>query len=150
MTDGRKISPELRRRREAQLEARRNGSIGDMPKRLDVPESGLDRKDFSYRLVNDTPGRVERLTKDDTWDVVPEVGGRKMDFHADRNTDGSSMRAVLLRKPRDWYEEDQQAKQARIEREMTQIKQGRVRNESGAEQDSAHFYTPAGGIQIQE
>lgn len=150
MTDGRKISPELRKRREAQLAARRNGSIGAAPKRIDVPESGLDRKDFSYRVVNDTPGRIERLTTDDTWELVPRVNGREMDFHVDRNTDGSSMRGRLLRKPREWYEEDQAAKQTQIETEMKQIKNGRVQSESGAHANPAHTYVPDGGIQIQD
>lgn len=142
------ISEELRTKRKAQLAARRGGSTGQMRKRITVPEAGLDRDNFTYRVVNDTPGRVERLTTDDTWEVVPRVEGRDMDFHVDRSEDGSSMRGRLLRKPKDWYAEDQAAKQEQIDREMTLIKRGVVRGASGATLENGLSYDT--GIQIEE
>lgn len=144
------ISPELQARRRAVLERKRNGSIGEIRHRLAIPESGLDRENFQYRIVNDVPGRLEQLTKDDTWEVVPRVEDREMNFHVDRGTEGQSVRGHLVRKPKQWFEEDRAEGQARIDREMNRIKRGAIQGKTGEGLEDALTYTPDTGIQIQE
>ena len=73
---------------------------------------------YVYRWVNDTPGRIQKF-KDGGYEVVTadvEVGENTVD----RNTKlgsavtkavGGVLTAVLMRIPREWYNEDQKAKE---------------------------------------
>ncbi len=89
---------------------RRRESLGtDRNLKLHVPE---DKKDpnFEYRWVNDRPGRVQQLTQADDYDVVPGVTseGSTETRVADKS---SGERAVLLRKPKEFYESDKRSEQ---------------------------------------
>ena len=76
---------------------------------------------YVYRWVNDQPGRIEKF-KDGGYEVVTEtveVGGASVDRNtklgsAVTKTVGGTMTAVLMRIPREWYNEDQKAKQDEI------------------------------------
>ena len=138
--DNRKVSRELRERREKQLAARRSGNIGHVESPLNVPEHLLDRETFSYRLMNDRPGRIAGKTQNDTWEVVKSDDGT-VDFHSGTDVRGESVRTYLMRKPREWFDEDKAERQEAIDRRMNDIKGGTVRGESGP-QDQAPFYTP--------
>jgi len=76
---------------------------------------------YEYRWVNDTPGRIQRFM-DGGWEVVnhdTEVGGEAVDKgsrlgSAVTKSVGGIMTAVLMRIPKEWYDEDQVAKQEAI------------------------------------
>lgn len=114
---------------------------------------------YEYRWINDDPGRVHNLTVRDDWDVVTNdmLGHRDA---KDRNV-GSGVerivgksdgkRAVLVRKPRDYYIEDKAKEQALIDETDAAMKRGETRNPNGLrEGEAAHSYVPAGGIVIQD
>lgn len=100
----------------------------DRPERIPVagPRNVLTvaNKDpnFEYRFVNDTGDRIERF-KAGGWEVVTsedEVGDKKVDRgtklgSAITKAVGGQVTAVLMRIPKEWYMEDQAAKQAEID-----------------------------------
>lgn len=79
-------------------------------------------ENYVYRWVKDVPGRVQRFL-DGGYEVVvddnAQVGHKTVDATSrlgsalTRNTDGTAL--VLMRIPREWYDEDQAAKQAEID-----------------------------------
>lgn len=84
--------------------------------------------DYEYRFVNDVRDRVE-IFKENGWEVVPQADVRIGDNRVENPSAlGSASRipvglvgeqaghAVVMRIPKDWYEEDQRAKQAEIDR----------------------------------
>jgi hypothetical protein len=83
---------------------RRQGTGADSGYKLNVPGS-LKDKDF----VNDRPGRVQQLTVQDDWEKVPFVteqnaGEGTVETRVVDKTVGD--RAVLLRKPKKFYDSD--------------------------------------------
>lgn len=78
--------------------------------------------DFVYRIVNDVPGRVAEMKErgyemaegeesfSSTLDEAGSAGSVKTK-HV-----GGGVDAVLMRIPKDWYEEDQKAKQDYVNR----------------------------------
>ena len=59
---------------------------------------------YAYRLVNDDPGRLDQFKKHD-WEVVMDGSGvAQIDVGQARRP---GTKAVLMRKPEEWYEEDQ-------------------------------------------
>lgn len=77
---------------------------------------------YVYRWVNDTPGRLQRFI-DGGYEVVTheaDVGGPTVDKTSRLGSSitksvGGTVTAVLMRIPREWYEEDQKTKQAAID-----------------------------------
>lgn len=110
-----------------------------------VDESKLDRENFAYRFVNDVKNRVEKLIRQD-WDVVSEA---EMGFETDRHADISvgdgrrvDLRARLMRKPKDWFEEDHARKQRKNDDRMKAVAAANeVLGERGADG------TPIGGLE---
>ena len=85
---------------------------------------------FQYRVVNDNwakdPGRVQRAMrggyeKVEGYDPMP-VGV---------NDDGSPIKGVLLRIPKEWYEEDQKTKQKVVDKVDEAIKTGKLESQPG-------------------
>lgn len=98
-------------------------------RRKRVPVSGarniltVANKDpnYVYRWVLDIPGRMD-IFKDAGYEVVidkPEVGDPTVDRHSQLGSAVTLVRGVstlvLMRIPREWYNEDQQAKQEEID-----------------------------------
>ncbi len=98
-----------RRTEEVQTQRRRrSGSAAESGYKLHVPDN-LKDKEFEYRWVNDRPGRVQQLTVQDDWEKVPFV----TEQNASEGTVETRVvdkqagdRAVLLRKPKKFYEAD--------------------------------------------
>ena len=81
--------------------------------KLHVPET-LKEKNFEYRWVNDRPGRVQQLTKMDDWDTAPidteqNAGEGTVETRVVDKSVGE--RAVLLRKPKKFYDADKRDEQ---------------------------------------
>jgi hypothetical protein len=112
---------------------------------------------FTYRIINDEPGRIHALTVQDDWDVVThaqmgterdakEKGvGSSVEFVVDRQT---GKKAVLVRKPLDYYKADKAKEQASITAQMADIKSGKHQGPDALAGPNA--YVPTGGINIQE
>lgn len=109
---------------------RRNSeALKGQRKRLHVDEKLLDREKYTYRWVNDTPGRIHNFTVEDDWDIVTERGessdsmGSGVEKMAGTGDGGSAIQAVLLRKPKDYHDADRAEAQTIIderEKSMTQ------------------------------
>jgi hypothetical protein len=113
----------------ARRAARKKRGVTDhgFDKRLPVPEHLLDTQNFVYRKVSDTPGRVERLRAVE-WEVVApeEVGGQDVRRHAGSDKDGQPMQVVLMKKPKDWYQEDAAEKAGLLKEQDAALMRGRV------------------------
>lgn len=142
---GEAISQERRRRDTAALGGRR--------KRLAV-SGELDTVNFTYRWVNDEPGRVHDLTTRDDWQVVADRDGKlkndgagtgaEIAVQAGRGANGQAVKSILLRKRRDWQEEDDRAKQRHIDEQEASIRAGAT---PGAGTEGT--YTPRNGIRLE-
>lgn len=121
----------------------KRGDVVADGRKLVVPESEKDVNQFSYRFAADRPGRVQQLEKQD-WDIVPDM---KDTPHGGAEENGKPYGMVLMRKYRDWYEEDQKEKQ----RPADMVDEALLRNQA---QDIAgttdadlaeHAYVPGSG-----
>lgn len=136
---------------------RRKGAVGQKRRKLAVNEDALDRKNFSYRFVNDTGNRVHDMTVNDDWEVVPQAGksvkedgtdlGSSVSTVVGKDNNGQPIRGYLLRKPLEWFEEDKAASQAALDEQMKAIKRGRTPG-GGLDPDSPTTYPADGGIKI--
>lgn len=85
---------------------------------------------YEYRWVNDTPGRIQRFI-DGGWEVVnheADVGSKVVDKgtrlgSAVTKSVGGTITAVLMRINKEWYDEDQAAKQGNIDALEATMKQ---------------------------
>lgn len=99
---------------------------------LPLDEARLDRKNFTYRWFNDTPGRVAKHTNLDDWEKVSaEEAGVQTEHHVGYQRDGTSMKAILMKKPLKWHDEDQARKIVRS-REFETEQMASVGNDLGA------------------
>lgn len=144
---------DIEKPRAARAEGRRRkvggGIVGQ---RLGVSESMLDFNNFAYRWINDAPARLHAKTQSDDWDIVRNDGGVKEDnadlgnavsYIVGTNKDGSPMRAYLCRKPKTYFDEDQTAKHAELDRQLAELRRGNDRD--GQTQSD---YVPTSGIRI--
>lgn len=126
--------------------------------KLGVNEKELDRKNYVYRFVNDTPGRIDAFTKGGEWDIVDDRSktiksdatgeGTGVSVVAGVGTGGAPMRTVLLRKPKWIHDEDRAAKMAEQDKLMESIARGKPQTDGKASDLDGTSYVPAGGINI--
>jgi len=119
--------------------------------------SGTTDPRYTYRWINDDPGRVHNLTKLDDWDMVTEgdlgerdakdkgLGSSTVERIVDKVT---GKRAVLVRKLKDHYVADKAKEQAQIDDLDATIKRGGSKTPEGLSGPNA--YVPQGGIVIQD
>lgn len=147
VTRTREEKPEGRERR------RKAGGGETTGRRLGVLKSALDFNAFKYRWINANDARLMAKTKEDDWDFVTKDGGVKDDSADMGNVvsqivgmkpDGSALFAYLCRKPKAWWQEDQDAKQVELDKQLAQLRRGNDR-EGGTQSD----YVPSSGITIQ-
>lgn len=119
------------RAEETRQERRRKpGQVALHGTNLAVDESKLDRNTYEYRWVNDNSrGRVQMLEGQD-WDVAPEqaaISNQGEGTVQARNVgseDGKPMRAVLMRKRKDWFANDQREKLRSVDELEKAIQRG--------------------------
>jgi hypothetical protein len=134
-----------------QRRRRREGLGADRNLKLHVPE-GLKDKNFVYRWVNDQPGRVRQLTVEDDWDVVQGMDPDPTKTTAEgtvvkRTVDkGSGHEAVLLRKPREFYEDDKAQEQKLLDARDETMRKGALNTPDGL--TGPESYVPGGRNQI--
>ena len=112
----------------------------------------LDTENYAYRWANDEGTRLHDLTVNDDWEVVKDRSGTLKIDGAGTGAEvavpvgvgesGNGVKAVLLRKPRKFHEDDKRAEQRRIDETEAGMKQGIT---PGAGND-AQTYVPRGGI----
>jgi hypothetical protein len=126
---------------------RRTGTGAERNLKLHVPEEYKD-PNFVYRWVNNAPGRVKQLTQMDDYEVVSSEDGRidsgtsegtVVKRTVDRN-EGDE--AVLLRKPRHFYEADKAEEQKLIDARDEQLRAGAAPSSEGLSGSEA--YVPGG------
>lgn len=134
---------------EVKNERRRRADTGSaIGLKLHVPEDMKDTANFEYRWVNDRPGRVHQLTVQDDWDVVstdrPDqltaaAEGSVMRRSVDKTTGDN---AVLLKKPRKYFEADRLAKQKPVDAMEKALRNGPAPSPEGISGTEA--YVPGG------
>ena len=106
-----------------------------------LPRGDDDR--FVWRVFNDNwrrePGRIQRA-KDAGYEVV----GGCDEVAVGVNEDGSAIKGVLMRIPKELYDEDQKLKQKEIDKVNEQINRG-----SFQEKPEDLRYVPKDGIRIE-
>jgi hypothetical protein len=116
---------------------------------LAVDESKLDRNNYEYRWVNDKGARMAQMHADD-WDPAPEgaVLGSDEDVSAQSKVvgtdEGKPYRAVLMRKRKQWYAEDQKEKQRPLDEMDNAIRRGANHQKEAPELSGDVAYTPNG------
>jgi len=144
MARGDNIKQDRRRRNSEGLSGQRN--------RLAINQAILDKENFVYRFVNDVPGRIHELTVNDDWEVVQNRDGTiktdgtgtgsEVSVHVGQTAHGHA-RAVLLRKPKQWHEDDKRSMQRHIDEVEKGLKAGQA---PGADADPGKEYVPHNGI----
>ena len=112
-------------------------------KRLQVPVK-LDEKNFSYRWMNDAPGRIE-AAKAGGYEIVDEPGavdrgGEVGTAVSQVNNRGTGQRSILMRLPMKLYKEDQEAKE-----KINQTVDDSISRQSFKGRELEEAYVPEGG-----
>lgn len=121
---------EIRRERR-----RRSTEIDGFRLRLAIPPEYSKDPDHEYRWVNDDKARVYDLTVRDDWDVVKaddidnHHGANSVRRQVGTKANGDPLFAQLVRKPRDFCEEDRAEKQAALDKSMEAVTAGRKRGD---------------------
>ena len=156
------VQPSNARAAEVSSERRRRKDTGPLAGlKLAIPEDAKD-PNFEYRWLNDEPGRIHNKTVNDDWDVVTMdqlKGYVADDNHAGEGTPvtrvierggsgigGQPRKAVLVRKRKEYFEEDKRAAQARIDAREEGIRRGAAQAPEGLQGPNA--YVPGGVNQI--
>lgn len=141
-----------RRRRDVDSEEDRN-------MKLAIP-AALKDPNYEYRWINDTAGgRIMDKTQADDWDQVTKTDLSKEGYSVNSldtgdaikrvvgSQDGRPLYAYLCRKPKEFYEEDKQAEQAKIDELEEQILRGQTSDPKGL--GGPHSYVPGGANKVQ-
>lgn len=128
-----------------QRRRRREGLGAERNLKLNVPESMKD-PNFVYRWVNDRPGRVLQMTTMDDWEKAPIVteqnaGEGTVETRVVDKSVGE--RAVLLRKPKDFYEADKAEEQKLLDARDETMRRGAPDSQEGLS-SSDNAYVPGG------
>ncbi len=134
---------------EVKTERRRRADTGATAGlKLHVPSDLKDEANFAYRWVNDRPGRLHQMTKDDDWDVVSTERsdqltaaseGSVMNRAVDKTT---GEKAVLLKKPLKYFEADRLEKQKPIDEIEKALRRGSAPGSEGL--SGPESYVPNG------
>ncbi len=143
------------RKEEVRVERRRRKSgllAGTVtPLDVDAEVKAANEGEYELRWINDTSGgRFHSLTVEDDWDPVTDKDGTIIKKRVGLQTDDKTpMDAVLCRKPKDWYREDQKEKNQLLDEQMTEIKRGSS-SDGGSVQATGAAYVPKGSIKIED
>lgn len=138
---------------ELRAKRQQRGTAYTAGKNLSVDASKLDPR-YEYRWVNNenVSGRQAEATFLGDWEMVPNKNG---DFKDGRNVEEKSTiarlvdkdngkRAYLMRKPKELYQDDQKAKLAPIQKQVSEMRRHgvapSVKADEGAE--ASNTYTP--------
>ena len=107
--------------------------------KLEIPEKYIEAG-YVYRVVNDTPGRLEDF-QEAGWEFVKrsdsevdDGSGSNLSFHVGVGADKKPLRAFAMRIKKEWFDEDQAAKQEELDAKQAVI--------LGGVEGVPHAYTP--------
>lgn len=137
---------------ETRQRRRRRDDFGETRNlKLAVPENLKDPA-YEYRWINDTDGgRVHQMTVLDDWDIVQtkdidgQGEGTAVARIAGTTESNKPQRVYLVRKRKEFYEEDQRAKRERLNEVEKDIQRGPLPS-SGL--SSSEAYVPAGHTNV--
>ena len=122
--------------------------LGGADFKMTIPDE-LKEEGYEYRWFNDTKNRLSAAHEAD-WDHVEgkthigtavesngDDGGSRISMVVGTNEDGSPRRAYLMRKRKDWHEEDQREKLKAIDAMEDQLRQ-RITPDGGLGQDVSY------------
>jgi hypothetical protein len=125
------------------------GAVLASGEKLLLDETRLDRKTYNYRWVKAEGNRVEILKKKD-WDLVDDEAaktdgtglGTVPTQHGGVGESGKPYGLVLMKKYRDWHDEDQKAKRKPLDTMEQAIRKGTAHEQAGESELSGVSYTP--------
>jgi hypothetical protein len=150
-------APVPKRAEEQRAQRRRRADTShEAQGRLSVNEALLDKKNFSYRWINDAAGRIDALTVRDDWDIVrdPSVKddsnseGAPVRNLVGRKEDGGPLYAYLCKKPLDWFNEDRAKKQRIVDELEGALKRGESNDPKALSANNSTAYVPKDGISM--
>lgn len=124
----------------AERAARGSDVLNETTMRLSVRENALDRNAWAYRFVNDDGDRVYRMglrgyeiaaDRSGTVKANNAGMGSEVAVHAGSGSDEKPMRTVLMRIPKEIYDEDQRAKIRATDESEASLRGGAVPAASG-------------------
>lgn len=126
---------------QAQRRRRQPGTIDRMDElTLAIPENvSSENPDHTFRWALDNPKRIHGLTVKDDWDVVEGVA--PIADHVGKT--GQQVNLVLLKKRKEFWEEDQRAKAA-ILKEQERAMMSAKANDPNDDRPEAVSYVPEG------
>ncbi len=146
--------PQQQRRTEGERERRRRRSDLSDGRLRNLSIQGNIDPAYTYRFINDEPGRVHKLTVADDWEIVkasdldPNAKDKAVGSAVERIVDRrSGQRAILVRKKREWYDADKAEEQASVTSTEQSLMQGARPGVDADAQKSG--YVPRGGIALQ-
>ncbi len=138
--------PNTRQAEVAKTRRRREGMGAERNMKLHIPEEAKD-PNFELRWVNDRPGRIHALTKQDDWDIAPGMEGSGLGTVTERAVDSyTGERAVLLRKPKAYFDADQLEKNKALDERDDAMRRGPLPNPEGIGGEADKSYTPGKNI----
>jgi hypothetical protein len=143
------VAARANRADEVRTERRRKpGSTVQYGQKLGVEEEFLDRQTYTYRFVNDVGGRVQAMERND-WDVAP-MGEASVESRHVGVDSGHPQNAILMRKRKDWHENDQKEARKPLDEMEQAIRKGTAHaTQPGSDADlNASAYTPGTGNSI--
>jgi len=114
--------------------------FGKQQQRFRTPE----KDGFVYRVFNDNWRKDPERIKNALAAGYEFINGEQSGKTAGTNEDGSVIKGILMRIPKEFYEEDQAAKQKEIDKVDQQINRGKFTEKAGDNR-----YSPGGGIKIE-
>lgn len=130
---GRKPRPgpnaEMKKRRS---ERKKRGVVDHgFDRKLGLNEKELDHKNYRFRWVKDNPGRIASLEARE-WERVTEddIGGQEVARRMGVNDEGKSASGVLMRKWKEWFDEDLADRLNFQETRMKEMMRGKAAEQS--------------------
>lgn len=130
---------------EVKRERRRRQDTGPMAGlKLNVPEE-LKEAGFEYRWINDDDRRIHAKTVEDDWDVVKTAAiegtgeGAPVSRVVGKGPAGQPIRAILCRKPTEFYKEDKAKELQAVKEREDAIKRGAPTTPEGLSGPTAYI-----------
>lgn len=146
--EGMVVDGPARKQKQPKKQRRRKGSVGGRRKKLQVHEESLDRENYAYRWIVDDGRRVHDMTDQDDWDIVPNRDvkddatdiGSSVSVLGNKTGDNGPQRLYLVRKPREYFEEDTAVIQAEVDKRERSIKRTGTTGSEGLSVQDPHAY----------
>jgi hypothetical protein len=109
------------RRRERR---RRDDGMDGSRLNLKIPPQYANDKENVYRWINDEKARIHSMTQQDDWDKVAtdsDDDAKSVCRQVGTKANGDPLFAHLVRKPKEWHDEDRARQQASLDETMDQL-----------------------------